>query len=78
MAFMKTGEHKRCLELLEMLLPETHDNSIYKAEPHVLAADVYGHAEHLGRGGWSHYTGAAAWFYRVLTDTLDQRESDGV
>jgi cyclic beta-1,2-glucan synthetase len=78
MAFMKTGDKKRCLELLEMLLPETHDNRIYKAEPHVLAADVYGHAEHLGRGGWSHYTGAAAWFYRVLTDTLDQKESDGV
>jgi cyclic beta-1,2-glucan synthetase len=61
-----------------MLLPETHDNAVYKAEPHVLAADVYGHPEHLGRGGWSHYTGAAAWFYRVLLDALDQQGSDGV
>jgi cyclic beta-1,2-glucan synthetase len=70
MAFLKTGDKARCLELLELLLPGTHDPEIYKAEPHVLAADVYGHAAHLGRGGWSHYTGAASWYYRVLTDAL--------
>jgi cyclic beta-1,2-glucan synthetase len=78
MAFLKTGDRKRCLELLEMLLPETHDNAVYKAEPHVLAADVYSHPAHLGRGGWSHYTGAAAWFYRVLLEALDQGEGTGV
>ncbi|MCL2004122.1 MAG: hypothetical protein FWG72_09000 [Oscillospiraceae bacterium] len=72
MAFLKTGDRRRCLELLEMLLPETHDNAVYKAEPHVLAADVYGHPAHLGRGGWSHYTGAAAWFYRVLLEALEE------
>lgn len=77
MAFLKTGERERCLDLLEMLLPETHDNTIYKAEPHVLAADVYGHPAHLGRGGWSHYTGAASWFYRVLLDALDQSGNIG-
>jgi cellobiose phosphorylase len=70
MAFMKTGDKKRCLELLELILPETHSPEIYKAEPHVLAADVYSHPAHLGRGGWSHYTGAASWFYRVLTEAL--------
>lgn len=70
MAFLKTGDRGKCLELLEMLMPETHDNTLYKAEPYVLAADVYSHPEHLGRGGWSHYTGAASWFYRVLTDSL--------
>jgi cellobiose phosphorylase len=71
MAFLKAGDRGRCLELLEMMLPETHDGAIYKAEPHVLAADVYGHPAHLGRGGWSHYTGAAAWFYRVLLEACD-------
>ncbi|MDR0292779.1 MAG: hypothetical protein LBH95_01335, partial [Oscillospiraceae bacterium] len=78
MAFLKGGDRTRCLEILEMLLPETHDNAVYKAEPHVLAADVYSHPAHLGRGGWSHYTGAAAWFYRVLLDALDQKEEDGI
>jgi cyclic beta-1,2-glucan synthetase len=78
MGFLKTGDKRRCLELLEMLLPETHDNAVYKAEPHVLAADVYGHPAHLGRGGWSHYTGAAAWFYRVLLEALDLKGGDGI
>ncbi|MDR1669671.1 MAG: hypothetical protein LBR76_06915 [Oscillospiraceae bacterium] len=71
MAFAKAGDRETCLDLLEMLLPETHDNAVYKAEPHVLAADVYSHPAHLGRGGWSHYTGAAGWFYRVLTEVLE-------
>ncbi|MDR1692380.1 MAG: hypothetical protein LBR72_03390 [Oscillospiraceae bacterium] len=71
MAFLKTGDRKTCLALLEMLLPETHDNAVYKAEPHVLAADVYSHPLHAGRGGWSHYTGAAAWFYRVLLEATE-------
>jgi cyclic beta-1,2-glucan synthetase len=71
MAFLRTGDKDKCLNLLEMMLPETHDLSIYKAEPHVLAADVYSHPEHIGRGGWTHYTGAAAWFYRILLEALE-------
>jgi cellobiose phosphorylase len=78
MAFMKTGDVKRCLDMLEMLMPETHDDTVYKAEPHVLAADVYTHPAHLGRGGWSQYTGAAAWFYRVLLEALDQTGKNGI
>jgi cyclic beta-1,2-glucan synthetase len=78
MAFLKTDERERCLEMLEMLLPETKDNAVYKAEPHVLAADVYGHPAHLGRGGWSQYTGAAAWFYRILLEALDQTAGNDV
>jgi cellobiose phosphorylase len=78
MAFLRAGERERCLELLKMLLPETKNIEVYKAEPHVLAADVYAHPAHLGRGGWSHYTGAAAWFYRVLLDALDQTSKNDV
>jgi cellobiose phosphorylase len=35
-----------------------------------VAADVYGVAPHIGRGGWTWYTGSAGWMYRLLTETL--------
>lgn len=37
----------------------------YKLEPYVMAADVYIREPHGGRGGWSWYTGAAGWMYKV-------------
>jgi len=37
----------------------------YKAEPYVVAADVYALSPHIGRGGWTWYTGSASWSYRV-------------
>ena len=37
----------------------------YKVEPYVIAADVYSTAPHEGRGGWTWYTGSAAWMYRA-------------
>jgi cellobiose phosphorylase len=42
----------------------------YKVEPYVIAADVYAVAPHIGRGGWTWYTGSAGWMYRLLTETL--------
>ena len=42
----------------------------YKIEPYALAGDVYSHPEHMGRGGWSHYTGAAAWYRKAVTETV--------
>lgn len=37
----------------------------YKVEPYVIAADVYSVPPHDGRGGWTWYTGSAAWMYRA-------------
>ncbi len=37
----------------------------YKAEPYVIAADVYGVRPHEGRGGWTWYTGSSGWMYRL-------------
>jgi cyclic beta-1,2-glucan synthetase len=37
----------------------------YKVEPYVVAADVYSVAPHVGRGGWTWYTGSAGWMYRA-------------
>jgi cellobiose phosphorylase len=42
----------------------------YKVEPYVVAADVYAVAPHMGRGGWTWYTGSAGWMYRMLVETL--------
>ena len=38
---------------------------LYKVEPYVIAADVYGVAPHVGRGGWTWYTGSGGWMYRL-------------
>lgn len=42
----------------------------YKVEPYVVVADVYSSSPHVGRGGWSWYTGSAGWMQRVGVETL--------
>lgn len=75
MAFALIGNHNRAWELFSMLNPILHASSpeeveIYKVEPYVVAADVYAVAPHVGRGGWTWYTGSAGWMYRLLLETL--------
>ncbi len=42
----------------------------YKVEPYVVAADIYSAPAHVGRGGWTWYTGAAAWLYRAGLESI--------
>ncbi len=56
--------------VLRAILPGGRDEEVYRVEPYVLAADVYANPSHLGRGGWSWYTGAAGWFYRTALEEL--------
>ncbi|GGY69182.1 cyclic beta 1-2 glucan synthetase [Cellvibrio zantedeschiae] len=75
MAFAALGDSKRAWELLTLINPLNHTDTeetlnIYKAEPYVVAADVYGVAPHIGRGGWSWYTGSAGLFYRLIIESL--------
>jgi cellobiose phosphorylase len=75
MAFAELGENERAWELLNMINPVNHALSAeatttYKAEPYVVAADVYGAEPHVGRGGWSWYTGSAGWMYRLVVESL--------
>jgi len=51
---------------------------VYKVEPYVIAADVYAVRPHTGRGGWTWYTGAAGWYYRLIIESLLglRREAD--
>jgi cellobiose phosphorylase len=73
MAYAELGERERVWELLEMVLPIHHGRTKeeimkYKAEPYVIAADVYAIAEHAGRGGWTWYTGSAGWMYQLIIE----------
>ena len=75
MAFAELGDDKRAWELLRMINPVMHALTAdavatYKAEPYVIAADVYAVAPHTGRGGWSWYTGSAGWMYRLIVESL--------
>ena len=75
MAFAMMGDRVRAWELFNMLNPVNHgstqtDIERYKVEPYVMSADIYGAAPHTGRGGWTWYTGAAGWMYRLTTETL--------
>jgi cellobiose phosphorylase len=75
MAFALMGETDRAWDLFTLLNPIHHSASpshitTYKVEPYVIAADVYALAPHTGRGGWTWYTGAAGWMYRLLLETL--------
>ncbi len=75
MAFAALGERSRAWELLAMINPINHARSpdgvfTYKVEPYVVAADVYALSPHTGRGGWTWYTGSAAWMYRLIIESL--------
>jgi cyclic beta-1,2-glucan synthetase len=70
-ACLKAGMTGWGYRLLDMLLPEHRDERQYRAEPFVLAADVYSEPPLVGQGGWSWYTGAAGWYRRtVIYDLL--------
>jgi cyclic beta-1,2-glucan synthetase len=69
------GDGDRAFELYQMLNPLTHARTpeeveTYKVEPYVVAADVYTAEGHLGRGGWTWYTGSASWMYRVGLEAI--------
>ena len=69
-AFAELGDGDKACELFQMLNPITHTSSRatvqrYKVEPYVLAGDVYAETPHVGRGGWTWYSGSAGWLYRA-------------
>ncbi len=75
MAFAQMGDGDTAAELLTMLNPITHSSTAvdierYKVEPYVVAGDVYGEPPHVGRGGWTWYTGSAGWLYRTGLESI--------
>ena len=74
-ALARMGDAVRAHAALRMLLPINHSDSrtaadIYRVEPYVMAADVYTDRLHPGRGGWTWYTGSAAWMQLALQEIL--------
>jgi cyclic beta-1,2-glucan glucanotransferase len=69
-AFAALGDGDKAGDFFRMLNPISHASTRagaqrYKVEPYVVAGDVYAEPPHLGRGGWTWYTGAAGWLYRA-------------
>jgi len=75
MAFASLGEGSKATALFSTLNPINHARSRaelyrYKVEPYVVTADVYAVSPHVGRGGWSWYTGSSGWLYRLIVESL--------
>jgi len=70
LALAKLGEGDKAISLFSLLNPINHartraDVHRYKVEPYVVSADIYAVAPHIGRGGWTWYTGSAGWMQRA-------------
>jgi cyclic beta-1,2-glucan synthetase len=75
MAFAGLGEGDKAVELFDLLNPIHHASRRaevrkYKVEPYVVAADIYSQPPHVGRGGWTWYTGAAGCLYRAGVESI--------
>jgi cyclic beta-1,2-glucan synthetase len=75
MAIAQLGSGDEAMELLHLINPINHtripaDVVRYKTEPYAVAADVYAHPAHAGRGGWTWYTGSAGWMYRAGMESI--------
>ncbi|NLC37998.1 MAG: glycosyl transferase, partial [Clostridia bacterium] len=69
------GDGDRAWELFHLVNPINHSRTplecaVYRVEPYVAAADVYSANSQVGRGGWTWYTGAAGWLYRVALENI--------
>lgn len=71
-ALCELGWADRAWALLHALNPIHHGKNPerYRLEPYALAGDIYSHPQQMGRGGWSFYTGSAAWLYTIVLEKL--------
>ncbi len=75
MAFATLGDGDKASELFSILNPINHASTRagvqrYKVEAYVMAADVYAETAHVGRGGWTWYTGSAGWMYHAGVEAI--------
>jgi len=83
LALTKLDLGDKAVKYYNMINPINHTRTelecmLYKVEPYVMAADVYIKEPHGGRGGWSWYTGAAGWMYKVgIEDILGLKKIEG-
>ncbi len=75
MAYAAIKDGKMATELFSLINPINRSSTRtgsqkYKVEPYVISADIYGVSPHVGRGGWSWYTGSASWMYRSAIESI--------
>jgi cyclic beta-1,2-glucan synthetase len=74
MGFAALGQGDKAAELFALINPINHTatrrRAARKVEPYVVAADVYSMPPHVGRGGWTWYTGSAGWLYRAGIESI--------
>ncbi|HHW32479.1 MAG TPA: glycosyl transferase [Clostridiaceae bacterium] len=75
MAYAMLGMGDKATDLFYMINPINHartplEAARYRVEPYVMAADVYAVTPNIGRGGWTWYTGAAGWMFRLGFEVL--------
>jgi cyclic beta-1,2-glucan synthetase len=75
MAMARKGDGERAVQLLRLINPIEHARDAeavwhYGVEPYAVAADVYRLPGRIGQGGWSWYTGSAAWMYRAWVEEV--------
>ena len=75
LAFAELNLGKKAVDLFSLINPINHSRTldeanIYKVEPYVIAADVYSVTPHIGRGGWTWYTGSSGWMYTTGLEAI--------
>jgi cyclic beta-1,2-glucan synthetase len=75
LAFAALGDGDKAGDLFSILNPINHASTRagvhrYKVEPYVMAADVYTEQPHVGRGGWTWYTGSSGWMYQAGVESI--------
>jgi cyclic beta-1,2-glucan synthetase len=75
MAYAQIGDGKTATELFSLINPINRSSTLtgyqkYKVEPYVISADIYAVYPHVGRGGWSWYTGSSSWMYRSAIESI--------
>jgi cellobiose phosphorylase len=75
MAYAAIKDGETAHELFSLINPINRSTTLtgvqkYKVEPYVISADIYGVNPHVGRGGWSWYTGSASWMYRSAIESI--------
>lgn len=78
-AYFELGRDEDAMRILRYINPIYHSDlqvkaNVYMVEPYVVAADVYSNPEHLGRGGWTWYTGSSGWTYKVIEDHFGEKK----